>query len=134
MSELREKVIAEIEAHENNYHQHLKYGSDCNTPEETTDSILSLIPSTKDIQWVGECPDCKGYSFPYDTYGGRTTCIPCNGTGQIVRPATFEEVVEVANNTLTALELFAGTGGKKERDAANAALTINGGTLRRKED
>lgn len=102
------------------------------------DCYRTTIPdSIKDIEWVGECDrgECingtiKGRYPEDDIY-----CHKCNGTGTITRPTTLEERNEVFPKMLESLIGIAktheatGTGNN-----ANQALTINGGTLRLKEE
>ena len=110
--------------------------------------ILALI-TPKDIEWVGECDCCEGRGRHAEGNSGSYPCtymncsvgahreyntsddvpkellgLKCNGTGNITRPATFEEVMEKLPEmigTLNDVALIIQT---------NSSITVNNGQLR----
>lgn len=108
---------------------------------------------TKDIQWHGECPDCKGRCYT-QTGSYKSGCIECNGTGQRTRTATLEEIMEDYKRLRTLEEELVGL--ISESDGVNGlhlngdladwnwlieegwigsiALTVNNGQLRVKDE
>lgn len=94
MSELREKIskILSGAIPLTKYSEITNFGR-----KALTDKILGLFSdSIKEVQWVGECPDCKGNGEKYemiavDDYKDHI-CPQCNGTGKVTRQATIEEV------------------------------------------
>lgn len=102
----------------------LQHDSTLCGPQVTIRRVVDLFSdSIKGIEWAGECPDCKGKCY---TQSGsyRSGCIDCDGTGEITRPVTLEEVLEKVPQWIRLIDgVF-----------PNEALCINGGVLRIKEE
>ena len=83
------------------------------------------------IEWVGKCdnPYCDS-KFEEDE---GVACSVCNGTGEVRREATVEEVVEVFPKLLEAIKITPVSSPAYREYTLNEALTTNGGTLRVKE-
>ena len=79
----------------------------------------------KDIQWSGECP-CPPND--YDNTG--EVCEICNGTGQITRKATVEEMLGMLPKVLKAMKQTNISSPAYREYLLKEALTINNGTLR----
>ena len=70
--------------------------------DELREKIRAIV---KDMKWVGECdnPPCdKGRVWHVQSVTATIPmdCPKCNGTGTITRPATIEEVMQVASDLI----------------------------------
>ena len=89
---------------------------------------------TKSIVWTGECDNANHGQRNYNDL----CCPKCKGTGEYKRPATLEEVVEVAKELIKPYIIHADSYYMLELETKmntelNKRLTINGGTLSIKE-